>query len=155
MLSSLSSQSHEPEHKVGERPGSQEHSPPASSRLMKKYCKVILLFRDWQWGVQVPVNQKKRYITPIIPEASGNKNYERNVCVSCSVVSNLLWPMDWSPLGSSVHGIFQARILEWVAISSSRASSQPRNWSRVSCVACIAGWFFTHWAMKRMAVPKL
>ena len=35
-------------------------------------------------------------------------------------------PMDCSPSGSSVHGIFQARILEWVAISSSRGSSQPR-----------------------------
>ena len=48
---------------------------------MKKYWKVILLFRDGQWGVHVPVNQKKRYITPIIPEVSGNKSYERNVCV--------------------------------------------------------------------------
>ena len=36
-------------------------------------------------------------------------------------------PMDYSPPGSSVHGIFQARILEWVAISSSRESSQPRE----------------------------
>ena len=36
-------------------------------------------------------------------------------------------PMDCSPPGSSVHGIFQARILEWVAISFSRGSSQPRD----------------------------
>ena len=47
-----------------------------------------------------------------------------NGCVSvCSVISILCDPMDCSPLGSSVHGIFQARILEWVAISSSRESS--------------------------------
>ena len=39
---------------------------------------------------------------------------------------------DCSPPGSSVHGIFQARILEWVAISFSRRSSQPRDWTRVS-----------------------
>ena len=43
-------------------------------------------------------------------------------------------PVDCSPWGSSVHGIFQAGILEWVAISSSRGSSQPRNWSWFSCI---------------------
>ena len=42
--------------------------------------------------------------------------------------------MDCSLPGSSVHGIFQARILEWVAISFSRGSSWPRNWTGVSCV---------------------
>ena len=44
-------------------------------------------------------------------------------------------PMDCSPPGSSVHGILQARILEWVAISSSRGSSQPRDGTWVSCTA--------------------
>ena len=51
--------------------------------------------------------------------------------------------MDCSPPGKSVHGIFLARILEWVAISTSRASSPPRDQTRVSCVFCIAGGFFT------------
>ena len=41
-------------------------------------------------------------------------------------------PMDCSPPGSSVHGIFQARVLEWVAISFSRRSSRPRNRTQVS-----------------------
>ena len=49
-------------------------------------------------------------------------------------------PRDCSPPGSSVHGIFQARILEWGAISFSRASSQHRN---QTCVSCIAGGLFT------------
>ena len=53
-------------------------------------------------------------------------------------------PMDCSPLGSSVHGILQARILEWVALPSSRGSSRPRDQSCVSCVSRIAGRFFTH-----------
>ena len=48
--------------------------------------------------------------------------------------------MDGSLPGSSVHGISQARILEWVAISFSRGSSQPRDWT---CISCIAGRFFT------------
>ena len=55
--------------------------------------------------------------------------------------------MDGSPPGSSVRGIFQARILEWVAISFSRGSSQPRNQTQVSC---IAGRFFTNWAMREL-----
>ena len=51
--------------------------------------------------------------------------------------------MDSSPSSSSVHGILQARILGWVAISSSRRSSQPRDSTCVSHVSCIAGGFFT------------
>ena len=51
--------------------------------------------------------------------------------------------MDCSPPGSSVHGIFQARILEWVAISSYRGASWSRDQTHISCVSCIAGRFFT------------
>ena len=52
-------------------------------------------------------------------------------------------PMDYSPPGSSVHGILQSRILEWVATPSCRGSSWPRDWTRISCVSSIAGRFFT------------
>ena len=47
-------------------------------------------------------------------------------------------PMDCSPPGSSVHGILQTRILEWVAMPSSRGSSQPRDRTHVSYISCIA-----------------
>ena len=46
-----------------------------------------------------------------------------------------LWTI-YSPPGSSVHGICQPRILEWVAVSSSRGSPQPRDQTRISCVSC-------------------
>ena len=59
-------------------------------------------------------------------------------------------PMGCSPQGSSVHGILQARILEWVAISFTRGSSQPNIQIRVSC---IVGRFFTIWATRE--APKL
>ena len=52
-------------------------------------------------------------------------------------------PMDYSPPGSSVPGILQERILEWVAIPFPRGSSGPRDQTWVSCVCCIAGRFFT------------
>ena len=58
-------------------------------------------------------------------------------------------PMDCGPPGSSVHGIFQAWILEQVAISFSRGSSQPRDRTQVSC---IAGRHFTVWATRE--VPR-
>ena len=57
-----------------------------------------------------------------------------------SVVFESLQTMDCSPPGPSVHGIFQARILEWVAISSSRGSSRSREWTRISCT----GWKILH-----------
>ena len=46
-------------------------------------------------------------------------------------------PTDCSPPGSSVHGTLQAKILEWVAVSSSRGSSRPRDRTCVSYVSCI------------------
>ena len=64
------------------------------------------------------------------------------VAVSCLTLCD---PMNCSLPGSSVHGVLQARILEWVAIPFSRASSKPRNWIQVSC---IAGGFFTIWATR-------
>ena len=63
---------------------------------------------------------------------------QRRVCVclvaqSCLTLCN---PMDCSPSGSTVHGISQARILEWVAIPFSRGSSPPGDQPRVSYVSC-------------------
>ena len=46
----------------------------------------------------------------------------------------LCHPMDYSLPGSSIHAIFQARVLEWVAIFFSRVSSRPRDWTQVSCI---------------------
>ena len=57
--------------------------------------------------------------------------------LSCEVTQlcpTLCDPMDCSLPGSSVHGIFQAMVLEWIAISFSRWSSRPRDWTRVSCI---------------------
>ena len=54
------------------------------------------------------------------------------LCEVAQLCPTLCDPMDCSLLCSSVHGIFQARVLEWVAISFSRRSSQPRDWTPVS-----------------------
>ena len=66
------------------------------------------------------------------------------VAQSCPTPCN---PTDCSPSGSSVCRIFQARILECFVIAFSRGSSQHRDRTWISCVFCIAGRFFTCWAI--------
>ena len=60
---------------------------------------------------------------------------------SCPTLRNPIRP------DPSVHGIFSARILEWVAMPSSRGSSQPRHLTHVSCNSCLAGRFFICWVI--------
>ena len=60
-------------------------------------------------------------------------------------MSDSLWPCGPYPPGSSVHGISQTRIWEWVAISSSTGSSWPRDWTHVSCVSCTGRWALCPW----------
>ena len=71
------------------------------------------------------------------------------VCISCSVVCTLSNSMDCSLPGSSVHGILQVRILEWVAIAFSKGPSRSRDWNWVSWTA---GRFFTLWATREALI---
>ena len=65
------------------------------------------------------------------------------VAKSCPTL--FVTPLDGSPPGSPVHGISQARILEWVAVSFSRGSSHPRDWTHVSCTGSQIHY---HWATR-------
>ena len=70
-----------------------------------------------------------------------NENSPRVTLLTCQWCFTQSWPalcdpMDCSPPGSSVRGALQARILEWVAMASSRGSSRPRDWTPVPCVPC-------------------
>ena len=69
------------------------------------------------------------------------------LCAGCCLVAQLCLTLcnliDCSPPGSSVPGILQAGILQWVAISSFRESSQPRDQTHISC---IGRWVLYHWA---------
>ena len=58
-------------------------------------------------------------------------------CFSCVRLFVASWTV--APPGCSVHGILQARTLEWTAISPSKGSSQPRDWTQVSYVSCTGG----------------
>ena len=76
-----------------------------------------------------------------------NQDVKVLITQSCPTLCN---PVDSSPPGSSVHEFPQARILEWVAISFSRGSSQLRDLTQVFCVA---GKFFTIWAAREAPFP--
>ena len=80
---------------------------------------------------------------PFPGPACGIKLNLIRACMPCSVasvMSTLCDPSGYTLPGSSVHVVLQVRILEWVAIFPSRGSSQPRDWTQISC---IAGRFFT------------
>ena len=74
--------------------------------------------------------------------------HRHSVARSCPTLCD---PIDCSLPGSSVRGLFQARVLEWVAISFSRGSSQPRDWIQVSRTA---GRRFTVWVTRRPGIER-
>ena len=88
-------------------------------------------------------------VSPAVESQSLNHSTAREVLELLSFNSSLNGvrlfcdPMDYSLPGSSVHGISQAGILEWVAISTSRGSSQPRDQTQVSC---LGRWILYHCA---------
>ena len=79
-----------------------------------------------------------------VPQHRKEVKGRSEVAQSCPTLCD---PMNCSLPGSSVHGILQARILEWVAISFSRRPSWPRDWTQVSC---IVGRCFTIWATREI-----
>ena len=91
------------------------------------------------------VNNKGKKIPALVEFKFFCMRVVKSESVSHSVISNYLLPINCNPPGSSVHGVLQARRLEWIAIPFSRGSSQHRDWARVSCTA---GRFFITWATK-------
>ena len=95
-------------------------------------------------GGKINLNKRSLTANPRKPERTPQKGISLQ-SQSCPTLCN---PMDGSLPGFSIHGIFQARILKWVAISSSMGSSWLRDQTCISCISCIAGRFFTSWATR-------
>ena len=110
---------------------------------------VITLF----WVRKFIQNRSLRTVTfsPIPQNLHFHRNFHILCCCCCSLVvkpcPTLCNPMDCSPPGSSVYGISQAKILEWVAISFSRGSSWPRDWTPVFS---IGRQILYHWTTKEV-----
>ena len=112
-------------------------SPIQGSKPGLLHCRRILYYLSQQRSPRIL--QWVAY--PFSTGSSGPCNQNGVSCIALSEVAQLCPtlcnPMDCSLPGSSVHGIFQARVLEWVAISFfSRESSQPRDQTQGSCIAC-------------------
>ena len=117
------------------------------------------------WTVSVPLSLlgRKSLLEFRAPEATleyGWQPWHRSLCVCMCVLSHvrLCGPVDCSPPGSSVRGIFQAKILEWVAISSSRGSSQPRTKPTPHVIFCIGKQILYHcttWEAQNQAYSYL
>ena len=89
---------------------------------------IVSSFFGIKVGVRLTLFRPK--VVPLVSQMSFL--LESEVAQSCPTLCD---PVDCSPLGSSVHGILQARVLEWVAISFSRGSSPPRDRTQVSRIA--------------------
>ena len=96
---------------------------------------------------------------PVCKHSLSLSNFSTHVdMLSCSVMSNSAVPMYWSLPGSSVHEIFQTRVLEWVAISYSKGSSWPRDQICIFWISCIGRWIFcyhTTWVWSWINKPPM
>ena len=93
-------------------------------KMVKIVCFILYIFYH---------NKKKNILNrQLVPRLGGFLFSESEIAQLCLTLCN---PMDYSLPGSSIRGIFQARVLEWVAISFSRGSSWPRDWTWVSQIA--------------------
>ena len=91
------------------------------------------------------------FITSFPEGEKPSSQYPQNIYIFLCVISHSVVPTPCDPMacslqGSSVHGIFLSRILEWVAISFFRVSSQPRDQTHASGVSCIGRCILYHWA---------
>ena len=120
--------------------------PPVSLRLWQKCLWCCQMSFGDQNHPRLRITKHMNTISlvfPVLVILSNKYFFFIFVCLVAQPCLTLCDPTDWSPPGSSVHGILQARTLEWVAISFSRGSSRPRDWTQVSC---ITGRLFAFWA---------
>ena len=128
-------------------------------------CRVVILFLLSPWSlfiVSLYFHSQQLFSVPVVLPFPECHICTVNVCSSWIWFLSLkkkkrkkvaqLYLDSSDPMDYTVHGILQARILERVAISLSRGSSQPRDWTQVSC---IAGGFFTSWATREAQVNIL
>ena len=108
--------------------------------------RVAMYTWSWEWG---PLHRAWYYWVlhlqpPYLTMWAASSFKSLKVCVhalSCPALCN---PMDCSPPGSSVHRISQSSMLEWIAISFSRGSFWPRDWTQVFYISCIGRWILYH-----------
>ena len=113
--------------------------------LRIKSKKKVIQFK----GLKNRNNKKLGHLEELAPPWSFVFMYVSLLLQWCSTLCDA---MDWSPPGSSVHGILQTRILEWVVLPSSRGSSQPRDWTHVCLYLLPCKWIL--YPLRHLGSPK-
>ena len=108
--------------------------------FQQRIMKNLGLYKIYWFSYRVNYHTLDIYFENTLKSTVPYSNQKCCLVAKLLVVSDSYGPQDCSLEDSSVHGISQARILEWVSISFFRGSSPPRDWT---CVSCTAGWFFT------------
>ena len=122
---------------------------PESGSLQLRWGILQKTFADLEWSLQSRAamgsqsyeagkwGRQSHHVIKSCRKAGLHPRVGLVLMLSAQLCTTLCEPMDCSPPGSSIHGIFQTRILEWVAVSFSRVSSRPRDQTRFSCISCI------------------
>ena len=102
-----------------------------------------------RWIEWLSLDRGTAWLKGVRTAGKGARWREQHACVHGKLLQSCLTmtiynPMFCSPPSSPVHGIFQARILEWVAMPACRGSSRPRDQTHISCGSCIAGRYSTY-----------
>ena len=127
---------------MGSISGSERSLARGHGNPLQYSCLENPMIRETRWAIVYRVTQTQIGLKGL--STHYEKKYGVSLCCVCvcaqqlQLCPTLCDPVDCSPPASSVHGIFPARILEWVAMSSSRGSSQPRDQTCISQVSCFS-----------------
>ena len=120
--------------------------------LRRSQCKISLKRKEIVTQVKETQKVSHRVNQREICQDTYFKTQKQHVCLVTKSCLTVYDPMDCCPPGSSVHGILQARILEWVVMPSSKGSSQFKDQTQVSC---IAGGFHYWWILQHLSHQRI
>ena len=108
------------------------------NRFLRRSASILgkIMFPKAEMGIIIVNDKPSTFLNSLSFTVDAAKSLQ-----SCLILCN---PMDQSPSGSSVRGILQAKILDWVAMPSSRGSSQPRDQTRIFNVSCVGRGILYH-----------
>ena len=116
-------------------------------KFLKNYSFIFIFFfqsAPLLFGLSAMKLKPTGCLSPTVLYSSHCGSNRMLVCVYAQLYVTLCNAKDIAPPGSSVYGTFQARILEQIAISYSRGSFQPSEWTHISCISCIGRHVLSH-----------
>ena len=127
---------------------------PGHPRLLLEWVPAGLSQGWWRCCSEaLPPSEMTTSVWRVMVGQLGIGKDDAGLCSATQSCLTLCNPMGYNPPGSSVHGIFQARILEWVAIPFSRGSSRPGDRTHFSCISCIGKQILYHY--RHLGRPKM